>query len=78
MLKFSMTEENKNRVAYEYYPEGGSAVGVVSFDKQKGTGSIETLADNDKHQRYALKMLKRIREMASNKAFEKEGMVVWY
>lgn len=78
MLKFVMVEETKNRVLYEYHPEGGSESGTVSFNKHTGDGSIETLADNDKHQRYAMKALKRIREMASNKSFEKEGMVAWY
>ena len=78
MLKFVLVEEKEDRVVYEYYPEGGSEYGTVSFDKKTGNGGIETLADNDRHQRYAMKALKRIREMASNKSFEKEGMVAWY
>ena len=78
MLKFALIEERENKVFYEYYPEGGSESGIVSFNKQTGDGSIETVADNDKHQRYAMKALKRIREMASNKSFEKEGMIAWY
>lgn len=78
MLKFVLIEERENKVFYEYYPEGGSESGIVSFNKKTGNGGIETLANNDKHQRYALKALKRIREMASKNSFEKEGMVAWY
>lgn len=78
MLKFVLVEEKENKVLYEYSPEGGSESGIVSFNKKTGNSGIETLADNDKHQRYAMKVLKRIREMAKSGTFEKEGMVAWY
>lgn len=78
MLKFVLTKETGSNVLYHYYPEGGSEHGVVSVDKKTGDGAIETLSNNDKHQRYALKALKKIREMASNGFFEEEGMVAWY
>lgn len=78
MLKFIMLERNENNVLYRYFPEGGSDYGIVSFNEKTGDVSIETAAKNDKHQRYALKMFKRIREMASNGSLEKEGIVAWY
>ena len=78
MLKFVLIEEIGNSVLYSYYPEGGSESGIVSFNKKTGDGGVNRLANNDKHQRYALKILKRIREMASAGTFEKEGIVAWY
>lgn len=78
MLKFTMVENKEGKVLYEYFPEGGAESGVVSFSEKTGDVGIETLAKNDKHERYALKLFKRIREMASNGNFEKEGTIAWY
>lgn len=78
MLKFTMVENKEGKVLYEYFPEGGAEFGVVSFNEKTGDVGIETLAKNDKHERYALKLFKRIREMASNGNFEKEGTIAWY
>jgi hypothetical protein len=73
-----MVENKDGKVSFRYFPEGGSDYGVVSFNEKTGGGSVETLAKNDRHQRYALKMFKRIREMASKGSFAKEGIVAWY
>ena len=78
MVKFVLIEETESRILYAYYPEGSSEFGTVSFDKKAETGAIEVLAPQDKHQIYALKVLKRLREMAIQKFFEKEGLVVLY
>lgn len=78
MLKFTMVENKNGKVSYRYFPEGGSDYGTVTFSEKTGDASIETLAKNDRHQRYALKMFKRIREMANNGSFEKEGIVAWH
>jgi hypothetical protein len=73
-----MVENKEGKVLYKYFPEGGADYGIVAFSEKTGDASIETLAKNDRHQRYALKLFKRIREMASNGSFEKEGIVAWY
>ena len=78
MLKFVLVEESEARVLYKYYPEGCFEAGLVSFDKKSGNGIIETLADNDNHQTYAMKALQRIRGMAVSQGFEPEGVVAWY
>lgn len=78
MLKFVLVEESESRVLYKYYPEGCFEAGSVSFDKKSGNGTIETLADNDNHQIYAMKALQRIRRMADSQVFEQEGVVAWY
>ena len=62
MLKYILLEESEEKVTYEYFPEGGSDSGVVSF--YDGEFSIDSLAENDKHQIYAMKALQRIRRMA--------------
>lgn len=78
MLKFNMVDSNDGKVLYEYFPEGGADSGIVSFSEKNGDISIESLAKNDRHERYALKMFKKIRDMASKGTFEKEGTVAWY
>ena len=78
MLKFALIEENQSTVLYEYHPEGGTEFGVISLDKKTGECHIETEAENDIYKRYAMKLIKRIREMYNNKSFEKEGMIAWY
>ena len=78
MLKFNMVDNKEGKVLYEYFPEGRADSGFVSFIEKTGDVSIESLAKNDRHERYALKMFKRIREMASNGTFEKEGTIAWY
>ena len=78
MLKFTMVENKEGNVRYRYFPEGGADYGIVAFSEKTGDGSIEALAKNDRHQRYAMKLFKRIREMASKGSFEKEGTVAWY
>ena len=78
MLKFRLVEETHEKAIYEYFPEGGSEFGKVSFDKQTKTNSIITLSANDKHQRYVHKLFGQIREFANKNSFEKEGMIAWY
>ncbi len=78
MLKYTLVENKEGNVRYRYFPEGGADYGTVSFNAKTGNVSIEALAKNDRHQRYVLKMFKRIREMANNGSFEKEGLVAWH
>lgn len=77
MLKFKLIRETEKELIYEYFPEGGSASGYAAYNKETGECNIIEQAENDKHNRYALKMLKRLREFASNKAFRTEGIVAW-
>lgn len=77
MLKYNLIQENENEVLYEYFPEGGKHAGVIKFDKTKEEWHLEKPSKDDKHNRYALKMVKRLREFASNGTFENEGIVAW-
>ncbi len=76
MLKYVLIDNAGGVVRYEYFPEGESDSGIVSF--RDGKCSIESLAKNDRHERYALKLFKKIREMASNGTFEEKGIVAWH
>lgn len=78
MLNYKLVEFQNGKVLYKYFPENGSAFGLVSFDTKTDTAKIETLAENDRHERYALKLFKFIREMARKGTFEKAGLIVWY
>lgn len=76
MLKYALIESKDGKVRYQYHPEGSSTFGIVSFSD--GKYSIEILAENDKHERYVLKMLKKLREMVKNKVFVSDGSIAWY
>lgn len=78
MLKFILIEETPQKVVYEYFPEGGTEAGVVSFDKESKVNSIIVLSTQDKHQRYAQKLFSRIREASNKNTFPKEGSIAWY
>lgn len=77
MLKFELIEENESKALYKYFPEGGSESGIVAIDKKSGECSIENLSSNDRHQRYAIKMFKRLREYFDSNSFDKSGMIAW-
>lgn len=76
MLKYTLIESKDGKIRYKYHPEGGSTFGIVSYSD--GKCSIEILAENDKHERYALKMFKKLREMEKNKVFVSDGSLAWY
>ena len=78
MLKYKLVEETPSNVVYEYFPEGDTKFGVVSFDKKSNANSIVTLAPQDRHRRYAQKLFSKIKEFANNDSFDKEGMIAWY
>lgn len=77
MLKYNLVRDDESKLIYEYFPEGKEPSGFVSYSKITGECKIEELSDNDRHQRYALKMLKKIREFANNQMFKTEGVVAW-
>ena len=77
MLKYKLLDETTEAVVYEYFPEGSSNSGVISFDKKKDKCGIVTLSVADKHRRYAQKMFSKIRDCASKNSFPKEGIVAW-
>lgn len=77
MLTYALLQENENELLYEYFPEGGDASGIVAYNKKSGICDIRKLSDADKHQRYALKLFKRIREFASGGSFKNEGIIAW-
>lgn len=78
MLTYALLNENGNELQYEYFPEGGTAPGVVSYNKETGECYINKLSEKDKHQMYALKLFKKIRDFERNGSFQKEGMIAWY
>ena len=77
MLKYNLIRDDENNLIYEYFPEGKENSGFVSYSKKTGECKIEELSENDRHQIYALKMLKKLREFASNQMFKTDGMVAW-
>ena len=77
MLKFKLKEETEETVVYEYYPEGKTSRGLVSYNKKTNECSIVTLSTEDRHKRYALKMFSKIKEYANNNKFKTEGVIAW-
>lgn len=78
MLRFKMLKESENRITYEYYPESGTDSGIVSVEKTSGECDVETLAVNDRHRIYALKLFSRLRAFSRDGNFKKEGIIAWY
>ena len=78
MLKYALIKETEKELHYEYFPEGSTVSGVIVYNKETGKCNILKLSENDKHQRYALKMFKKIREFTDNGSFKREGIVAWY
>ncbi len=78
MLKYKKVQETKNRIIYEYYPEGGLESGIVSVDKVTGECKIEVVAANDINEIYALQLLSRLRKFVATGTFEESGLVAWY
>lgn len=78
MLKYILVKETAEQIVYEYFPEGGDAFGVVIYNTVSGSCTIQELADNDRYQIYALKLMKKIREFAKNNAFSRDGIIAWY
>ena len=77
MLKYNLIRDDGNKLIYEYFPEGKENSGFVSYSKTSSECKIEELSENDRHQIYALKMLKKLREFANNQMFKTDGMVAW-
>lgn len=78
MLKFRLKSNNDSKLIYEYFPEGKEYSGIVEVIKETGECHIVKLSENDNHNIYALKMFKRLREYAKNRAFDDEGTIAWY
>lgn len=77
MLTFLIDSETTNEIIYRYFPEGEAKSGLVVINKMSGECDIKELSDNDKHQRYALKLLARLRRCISCSSFEREGVIAW-
>ena len=78
MLKFTLLINTSDEIRYAYYPEGTLNCGVISYDIKTGTCHIIALSSDDSHQKYALKMISRIRKYAQDGNFETEGLIAWY
>ncbi len=77
MLRYLMISETENEIKYRYYPEDGKESGIVSVNKKTGECSVDEAAYNDRHQRYAMKLLKKMKEFVTDNSFEKNGIVAW-
>lgn len=78
MLEYELFKESDEEVIYKYYPEGKKQAGLVSVSKSTGECKINELSLDDRHQRYALKLFKKLKEYASNNSFNLKGMIAWY
>lgn len=80
MLKFVMVEETDEIVIYNYYPEGKSVYGTISFNKKTKECKIIKLSEEetDYFTWYARHMFSRCRKFHDEGQYEKEGMVAWY
>lgn len=78
MVIFKLLEETENTAIYEYFPENEDKFGKVSINKLTGEPSIILPAENDRHRKYACKVIRRLIEFQKNNKYEKSGLVAWY
>lgn len=78
VLKYELIENNKDIVAYRYFPDGGSASGTLTVNKETVKIVKQELAPDDDFRIYLLKLYKRIKEFIHADKFNESGMIAWY
>lgn len=78
MLKYNILKTEDNILFYHYYSEINGCDGVVSINKNTGETSIVKSSDNDLGNRFAYKLIKRLKSFFENSNYSDNGIVSWY
>ena len=78
MLKYKKISETCDTVTYEYFPEGKSPSGIITYDKRTRHITIDRLASNDKYKHYAFHMIARLKKFNNAGEYADDGLVAWY
>ena len=77
-MEYIVLEElTDDRVAYRYYPEGGSEYGIVSLDRKTGERFHDKICP-DSISMYAGQAWRRLDEYQAAGEFPKRAQIAWY
>ena len=78
MLKYQIIKNDKDYVAYRYFPDGQEQYGEIMVKKSNKQNCDQKVAPNDEFKLYFFKMFKKIREFIDKKEYRESGIVAWY
>ncbi len=65
-------------IRYEYQPEGKGGKGVIAYDKNKETLTVEKTAEDDANRYYANMAKSKIEKIIDKKNLPLECVQAWY
>ena len=78
MLIYKLHKTEGDLLFFNYYPEGNGAEGTVSINKNTGETAIIKPSEDDFGNRFAFKLVKRLKEFFEANDYKEEGIIAWY
>lgn len=78
MLSYKLHKIENGLNYYKYYPQGSENAGTVTINTKTGETAIIKPSEDDFGNRFAFKLVKRLKEFFEEKAFKEEGIIAWY
>lgn len=78
MLTYKLNKTVGDLILYHYYPQGNGDAGLISIHKKTGEITIVEPSNDDFGNRFAFKLIKRLKEFFEDKAYKQEGTIAWY
>lgn len=77
-MKYKLHKTEGNLIFYHYFPQGSEDLGTVSINKKTGETAVVKPAEDDFGNRFAFKLIKRLKEFYHEKDFKDSGTIAWY
>lgn len=78
MLTYKFYKTDGNLTFYHYFPQGNGDAGIISIDRETGKITIVKSSNDDFGNRFAFKLINRLKEFFEDKDYKQEGKIVWY
>lgn len=78
MLTYKLYKNEESFLLYLYYPQGNGDAGLVSINKQTGETAVVEASKDDFGNRFASKLMRRLKEFFSSDDYRQEGIIAWY
>lgn len=78
MLTYKLYKTDGDIVFYHYFPEKTGEAGVISINKDTGETTIVKQSGDDFGNRYAFKLIKRLKDFFEDKTYKQDGIIAWY
>lgn len=78
MLTYKFYKMDGDIAFYHYFPQGNGDAGVVSINKKTGATAIVRPSDDDFENKFAFKLIKRLKEFFESRDYKQEGIIAWY